>query len=175
MFVIETLYDDLDIDRKSEFSYSVVQWQFRGQPRGRKLAFDDDRLSLIYDRTNGRCHLCRKKLCFCNYGKCGRKGAWEVDHSRSRARGGNDHLNNLYAACICCNRRKQECNSSAHRHRNGFYEPPLSKTRLQAARKNNTAAGAIVGGLLGLAAGPIGAIVGSGLGAWLGSEINPES
>jgi len=138
------------------------------------MAFADDTLSYVYDRTNGRCHLCRKKLSFSNYGKFGRKGAWEIDHSRSRANGGMDHLNNLFAACIACNRSKQVSTSRSQRQLNGFTRAPLSKAKLDEARQSNAGKGAIVGGLLGLLAGPGTALVAAGLGAWIGSSVDPE-
>ena len=33
----------------------------------------------IFDRTDGRCHLCEKNLALSNYGRLGARGAWEVD------------------------------------------------------------------------------------------------
>ncbi len=72
------------------------------------MAWTDDELNDIYDKTGGYCRYCRKKLSFSNYGRPGEKGAWEVDHSIPRVRGGTDHLNNLVPACIECNRSKQD-------------------------------------------------------------------
>ncbi len=70
------------------------------------MAYSYDERELIYDRTSGYCHLCKRKLSFKNYAKPGKKGAWEVEHSQPRAKGGSDRLSNLYAACIPCNRDK---------------------------------------------------------------------
>jgi 5-methylcytosine-specific restriction endonuclease McrA len=36
----------------------------------------------------------------------GERGVWEVEHSVARAKCGSNHGNNLYAACITCNRSK---------------------------------------------------------------------
>lgn len=36
----------------------------------------------------------------------GERGAWEVDHSVPKSRGGTDYLRNLVPACIDCNRLK---------------------------------------------------------------------
>jgi hypothetical protein len=138
------------------------------------MVFSDEQLSNIYDRTNGRCHLCRKKLCFSNYGRWGQKAAWEVDHSLSRASGGSDHFHNLFPACMSCNRSKQAASSRSHRQRNGYTRVPLSKAKLQSARESNVATGAIIGGLVGLLGGPGGALIGAGLGAWLGDTVDPE-
>ena len=49
---------------------------------------------------------CRKKLAFTNYGRYGKKGAWEVDHSNPISKGGTDYFRNLVPACVECNRSK---------------------------------------------------------------------
>ena len=64
------------------------------------------RLYAIYSKTSGYCFYCTKRLTFKNHGRLGRRGAWEVDHGKPESKGGTDHLNNLHAACIECNRRK---------------------------------------------------------------------
>lgn len=73
----------------------------------KRRRYTDDELIRIYYRADGYCHLCHKKLSFINYGANGRRGAWEVDHSVSIKRGGSSKLQNLYPACINCNRSKQ--------------------------------------------------------------------
>ena len=87
------------------------------------------RLNDIYDRTNGQCHICYKKVSWSNYGTLGTKGAWEVDHSNPRANGGSDRLSNLYAACISCNRSKGSKNTRSQRAGNGFTSAPDSKNK----------------------------------------------
>jgi hypothetical protein len=59
---------------------------------------DYERLNRIYDKTDGYCHICHKKLSFSNYACCGAKGAWEIDHSNAKINGGSNHLNNLFPA-----------------------------------------------------------------------------
>lgn len=88
---------------------------------------DDNKLERIYRRTDGQCHICRKRLCFGNYGATGKLGAWEIEHSRLRSKGGTDHLNNLYAACISCYRSKG--NGTIASARNGYRTAPLSEKR----------------------------------------------
>ncbi|MGD0496198.1 MAG: HNH endonuclease signature motif containing protein [Candidatus Bathyarchaeia archaeon] len=39
-------------------------------------------------------------------GRLGKRGAWEVDHSRPLSRGGTDYLRNLVPSCVECNRSK---------------------------------------------------------------------
>jgi HNH endonuclease len=96
----------------------------------------------IYDRSDGRCHLCRRRLAFANYGRTGRRGAWHVDHSRARARGGVDDGRNFYAACVSCNCSKQDQDNRSVRRAFGYTRAPLSRRRRQEARVSN----AILGG-----------------------------
>lgn len=110
------------------------------------MKFDDERLSRIFDRTDGRCHICGKRLAFRNYARPRSKGAWEVEHSIARARGGSDRLNNLYAACISCNRSKQHGSTRSARDRYGRTCAPLSLEKRRTARVEN----AILGGAAGL-------------------------
>ncbi len=70
--------------------------------------YTDEQLTEIYDKTGGYCRYCKKKLAFTNYGRAGRKGAWEVDHGNPVSRGGTDYLRNLSPACIDCNRDKSD-------------------------------------------------------------------
>jgi hypothetical protein len=72
------------------------------------VRFTDEQLTEIYDKTGGYCRYCEKKLAFTNYGKAGRKGAWEVDHANPVSRGGTDYYRNLSPACIECNRDKSD-------------------------------------------------------------------
>lgn len=128
----------------------------------------------VYDRTTGYCHLCGKKLALTNYGKVGERAAWEIEHSNARANGGTDHRNNLYAACIPCNRRKGCGPTRSARAQHGRSRAPLSRT----ARKRVKAANLLAGASLGLAAGsifgPLGRVVGTAIGAYLGHRKNPD-
>ncbi len=109
------------------------------------MAFDDDTLERIYERTDGRCHICRKKLAFSNYGRHGRRGAWEVDHSKARNRGGSDHGNNLFAACTSCNRSKGDSGTRSARAMHGHRTAPLSAH----AKQKNALKGGVIGATLG--------------------------
>lgn len=142
--------------------------------RGKRMAFMDDELSAIYDRTSGYCHICRKKLAFSNYGRFGRLGAWEIDHSRAKARGGSDHFVNLYAACIDCNRRKGAGTTRTARRQHGRRRAPLSRSQRATAKQWNAVAGGIVGWGIGALAGPLGMVVGGMLGARFGHDADPD-
>jgi len=111
---------------------------------------DDRTLRLIYERTDGRCHICRKHLSFCNYGKLGARGSWEIEHSIPRSHGGTDHRNNLYAACISCNRSKGNGSTKTARAANGYKCAPPSRRQ----KEKNATAGASVGLLAALAFPP---------------------
>lgn len=132
-------------------------------------------LDQIYRRTSGYCHLCHSKLSRKNYATAGKKGAWEVEHSVPRSKGGSNHPNNLFAACISCNRDKGIMTTRTARGWNGKQRAPLSPSKRKAAKIENGMLGAACGGLLGLAiAGPVGAAVGAlALGQITGSA-NPD-
>lgn len=138
------------------------------------MAYDAVTLERIYDRTEGKCHLCRKKLSFSNYGLLGRRGAWEVEHSNARATGGTDHSNNLYAACIECNRVKGKMPTRAARARNGYTCAPYSRKQ----RTQNTVTGATIGSLvIGLMFPQyrlLSWVVGAAAGALIGNAEEPD-
>jgi hypothetical protein len=105
------------------------------------MSYESEVLRRIFKRTEGRCHLCRKALCFNNYGRAGSRAAWEIEHSHARANGGSDHGNNLYAACVGCNRVKGKLSSRAARRQNGFTRSPFTANE----RKKNAVTGAMIG------------------------------
>ena len=139
------------------------------------MRVDDKSRNWIYDRTNGRCHLCGKKLSFQNYARPGEKGAWEIEHSRPRARGGTDYLRNLLPACIRCNRSKRTTTSRTVRGWNGRKRAPLSREKKAEVRKSNAVVGATAGTILGaLIAGPVGSVLGGAIGLAIGHRRDPD-
>jgi len=70
------------------------------------MRYSDETLCEIYYKTDGYCNYCGKKLALGNYGQIGARGAWEVDHSNPKCRGGTDYFRNLVPACVDCNRDK---------------------------------------------------------------------
>jgi hypothetical protein len=54
----------------------------------------------IFERSEGRCHYCRKPLTL--------DGKWHVEHMLPRALGGGDDSLNTVAACPECNLRKRD-------------------------------------------------------------------
>ena len=140
----------------------------------KNMKADDNKLERIYRRTDGQCHICRKRLCFGNYGAIGKRGAWEIEHSRPRSKGGTDHLNNLYAACISCNRSKGNGTTASARSGNGYRTAPLSEKR----KNGNAWTGGAVGALAFLFVPPplrlVAAVVGGVVGAVVGKAYEPE-
>lgn len=135
---------------------------------------EEAELRAIYDRTEGQCHICRKRLSFCNYGLYGKRGAWEIEHSVAQARGGTHHGNNLFAACISCNRGKGDCSSRTARRQHGFQCAPYSARK----KKRNAAIGAGIGSLALFLVPPqfriAAAVVGAVTGAIAGYKKKPR-
>jgi 5-methylcytosine-specific restriction endonuclease McrA len=92
----------------------------------------------IFRKTAGYCNICAKQLTFSNYGKRGRRGAWHIDHSRPKSRGGTDHANNLQPACIKCNEDKGNRTTRTARRRNGHNRSPLRAQRKSRPRLRST-------------------------------------
>jgi len=136
---------------------------------------DEERLREIFDRTDGRCHICWGCLAFSNYGQLGDRGAWEIEHSNPRSKGGSDRLSNLYAAHISCNREKGAAQTRTARARNGRTRAPLSKNKLEQKRRENAWGFAGLGAISGAAlAGPVGFILGGVAGALIGDQLDLE-
>ena len=138
------------------------------------MPFSSTERRQIYNRTSGYCHICGKKLSFINYGRHGRKGAWHVDHSVPRAKGGTDHGNNLRPACIDCNLDKSTSTTRTARAWHGRTRAPLSKTKRRQARTANTIGGATIGGIIGAPAGPLGVAIGAWIGGAIGRSLKPD-
>lgn len=136
--------------------------------------YSNAELRRVYDRTSGYCHLCGKKLSLTNYSTFGSRGAWEVDHSRARANGGTHHGNNLYPACISCNRSKCDGLTRTTRSRNGRVRAPLSRQKRSAIRTTNQTLGAAGGALIGASFGLPGVLLGGVLGALFGDSLKVE-
>lgn len=138
------------------------------------MAYDVERLERIFGKTSGRCHICRGQLSFNNYGNPDARGAWEVEHSVPRAKGGTDHLNNLYASCIPCNRSKGCSTTRSVRAKNGYKSAPLSKDK----KVNNALTGGAIGTLATFFVPPhlrvAAALFGAVMGAVIGHEVEPD-
>lgn len=135
------------------------------------MRYSKERLSAIFRRTDGNCHICHRRLAFKNYGQIGTSGAWHVEHSRPRALGGSDHRNNLYAAHATCNVKKGVGSTRAARAQNGKTRAPYSPTKKTAVRVENAMTGLIGGALAGGAlGGPPGAVLGALFGGLFGHE-----
>ena len=138
------------------------------------MRYASEQLDRIYERTSGHCHLCHKKLAFKNYGRFGERASWEVEHSVPRARSGTDHLNNLYPACIPCNRSKRDRGTRSMRARNGQSRAPLSASARRKAKHLHAVGGGMLGAIAGSTLGPVGAWIGAAIGAKLGHDSNPD-
>lgn len=138
------------------------------------MAFDPKRQDAIFKKTDGRRHICRKKLARKNYGVVGARGAWEMEHSVSQAAGGTHHLNNLFPACIPCNRSKRDSSTKAARGQHGYRAAPLSKEKKTGNAWLVGLGGAIAGRILLALLRPLGIATGAVIGAVIGSDYEPE-
>lgn len=130
-------------------------------------------LQRIFDRTSGKCHVCHKRLVFEAYGKIRLEGSWEIDHSKPKAHGGKDHLNNLFPACPSCNRAKKTKSSREARKAQGKNRPPLNRRQRRQALLGNATSKGILGAVLGSVL-PLGPIGGAILGALKGLSEDPD-
>ena len=138
------------------------------------MGYTDDELTSIFDRTDGCCHLCFEELTFSNYGQFGTGGDWEVEHSNPRANGGTDRMNNLYAACISCNRSKGTRSTRVVRRWRGYTAAPFSKDKREALRWRNTLLAAVIAYLAARYLQVPLAWLCMLVGAWLGHQIEPD-
>lgn len=137
--------------------------------------YDVERRKEIFKKTNGRCHLCGRRIALKNYGDQDARGAWEVDHSVPRAEGGTGRLNNLLPAHISCNRSKQDRSSPSARRENGRTRAPMSAKAELRTRLKRAAGGALAGAVLGARfGGPVGFWLGL-VGGIVGYALDPES
>lgn len=133
--------------------------------------YSESDLDRIYERTDGRCHLCYAPL---DRGKYGSE--WEIDHSKARASGGSDHINNLFPACRSCNRSKKAQSSRSARNKRNLTRPPLSKPQKAGIKKGKAIAGGILGmvAAAGFGTGFVGALLLGGIGAGIGWGSDPD-
>lgn len=138
------------------------------------MKYSDEQLNSIYDRTNGKCHICGKKLARSNYGVLGARGCWEVEHSIAVARGGTDSMNNLLAACVSCNRSKGESTSRSARARNGRSRAPYSAAKISKIKAGRAVSAAAIAGIATLFFAPELFLVAAIAGAVVGYEIDVD-
>jgi len=137
---------------------------------------DQERKVAVYKKTNGYCHICHRKLSLKNHGKNNEKGGWHLEHSIPKARGGTEHLNNLFAACIPCNLEKGTMHNRTIRARYGTTRAPYSKAKKDKIRNDNTLAGGALGfiGSALFGAKPWAVVACTLIGAQIGKEVSEK-
>jgi hypothetical protein len=139
------------------------------------MKYSQEKLRHIYMKTDGRCANGWEPLRLEKYGKWGSLGAWEVDHSKARAKDGTDHMNNLNPSCISCNRSKKAQDAKKFRRKMGYIGPPMSAKMKGEIREENSWTTAVVVGATGLfVGGPVFGFAGAVLGRLLGRFEDPE-
>lgn len=149
---------------------------------GVRLRYSKETLDEIWRRTQGRCHICGKKLYRKYYGE-----EWHVDHSKPRAKGGTNHFNNYFPACSRCNSLKGKKSSRTARSWFGRKRAPYSKQKEKEIRHSNGTSGAIIGVFIGhlieriyykstgQTLGPWGKIICGAFGAKIAYDLNPDN
>jgi 5-methylcytosine-specific restriction endonuclease McrA len=72
------------------------------------MPYTEEELNYIFNKNNGCCWHCGKKLVFTNHGRKETKGAWEVDQSNPMTKGKKENVIELVPSCIECNRSKNK-------------------------------------------------------------------
>ena len=127
------------------------------------------RLVKIFKKTEGCCHVCKKKIDFKLYAKLHHKNGWQiVDRSRTEASGGNSAITNLWPVHAQC-KLGQRTGKSRNARKAQEYSHSSTEKRIQKDRREIV--GGLVGGTLGLAAGPAGVVAGAALGVEIGRKI----
>lgn len=138
------------------------------------MRFSPPQLEKIFLRSSGYCHICHKKLQLNQYGQFGKRGAWEVEHSNPQAKGGTHRLNNLYPACIACNRAKGTKSSRTVRAQHGKKRAPLSVHKRRKVKSVNALKGVLLGGVTGVFISVEAAMILATLGVIVGYWRNPD-
>ncbi len=139
------------------------------------MRFTKQQKQQIFDRTDGRCHICYKGLIQSHYGAYDKHGGWNIDHSKPQAKGGSHHLNNLYPTCCSCNSSKGARSNRTARLPHGKTRAPLSAAaKKQKKQENALDWGVIAATTGGLLFGPVGLVLGAACGGTIGHSINPE-
>lgn len=67
------------------------------------MGFSEQMRRVIFDKANGECEKCGKKLAFENH-KEGEWGAWEAHHKTALSSNGSDNPSNGMALCLKCHK-----------------------------------------------------------------------
>ena len=68
------------------------------------MPYSEEELNHAFEKSNGYCWWCGKKLVFNNYGIFTKEG-WDIDDTYHVKNRKNSHLKSFVAACIECNRK----------------------------------------------------------------------
>ena len=86
------------------------------------MAYTDDELLWVYNRTDGRCIYCGTHLIFENYSLLAERGAWDINYFIPKLNNGARCRENWVPACIACDTIKGECFPWEIRFPTGFLQ-----------------------------------------------------
>ena len=72
------------------------------------MGFTEDTKRNAFERANGCCEICGKRLVFGNRGRNGGRGSWEAHHKKPKSEGGTDTLRNCMILCYQCHQQPQK-------------------------------------------------------------------
>ena len=66
------------------------------------MAFTEDVVKNAFDRVNGYCQVCGKKLVYASRGSAQGRGGWEARHIKPVLEWGKDEVRNCMIVCMEC-------------------------------------------------------------------------
>ena len=66
------------------------------------MAFSEDVVKDAFDRVNGYCQGCGKKLVQYSRGNTGTRGGWDAEYIKPVSEGGGDTIRNCRIVCMDC-------------------------------------------------------------------------
>jgi len=66
------------------------------------MAFTEDVVKNAFDKVNGYCQACGKKLIYANRGNAVGRGGWDAKHIKPVSEGGKDEVRNCMILCMDC-------------------------------------------------------------------------
>ncbi len=66
------------------------------------MAFTEDVVRNAFEKVNGYCQICGKKLIYANRGNALGRGGWDAKHIKPVSEGGKDEVRNCMILCMDC-------------------------------------------------------------------------
>lgn len=97
VYIITEDSDLVDFEEKKQFTKEQLLTLGVSTNKTKRIVFPPETRQIIYEKNNGRCAICGKKIKYKNF---------TIDHILPLDRGGENHIDNLQPACEQCNSLK---------------------------------------------------------------------